>query len=92
MHPHNNMMKAEGASNAKHCALKCVKNGDSFALFDSASNNVYRIEDNKKVQQFAGEHVEVIGSYDKNSEVLTTKSISTSARYNQRLRLVGRRD
>jgi len=76
MHSHDNMMKAEGASNAKDCALKCVKNGDSFALFDPASNNVYVIEDSKKVQQFAGEHVQVMGSYDKDSEVLKIKSIS----------------
>jgi hypothetical protein len=78
MHSHDNMMKAEGASNAKDCALKCVKNGDSFALFDSASNHVYVIEDSKKVQPFAGEHVQVIGSYDKDSEVLKIKSISAA--------------
>jgi len=78
MHSHDNMMKAEGASDAKDCALKCVKNGDSFALFDSASNNVYVIEDSKRVQPFAGEHVQVIGSYDKDSEVLKIKSISAA--------------
>ncbi|HEX4167369.1 MAG TPA: hypothetical protein VHZ55_18035 [Bryobacteraceae bacterium] len=78
MHSHDNMMKSEGASNAKECALKCVKNGDKVALFDSASNNVYVIEDSKKVEPFAGQRVRITGSYDKDSEVLTVKSISAA--------------
>jgi hypothetical protein len=78
MHSHANMMKAENAANEKECTLACVKNGDKFALFDSSTNTVYVIADDKKVSSFAGERVHIAGSYDEDSEVLQIKSISVS--------------
>ena len=76
MHSHANMMKGEGATNAKDCALKCTKNGDKFALFDAANNKVYVIDDDKKVEAFAGQKVHIVGSYDDDSETLKIKSIA----------------
>jgi hypothetical protein len=76
MHSHDNMMKAEGATNAKECALKCTKNGDKFALLDAANNKVYVIDDDKKVEPFAGQKVHIVGSYDDDSETLKIKSIA----------------
>src|ERR1700757_3979953 len=45
MGSHENMMKTEGAKNAKECTLACVKNGGSFALLDPQTKKVYAIED-----------------------------------------------
>src|SRR5689334_25217543 len=61
MNSHDNMMKSEGAKNAKECALACVKNGDSFALLDSQTMKVYPIDNEKKVREFAGAHVQIVG-------------------------------
>lgn len=76
MQSHENMMKAQGAKDAKDCTLKCVKNGDMFALFDPESKKVYPIDDEKKVREFAGRRVRITGSYDRDAEILHVKSIS----------------
>ena len=34
MGSHDNMMKGEHASNAKECAIACVKKGGTYALYD----------------------------------------------------------
>jgi hypothetical protein len=78
MHSHENMMKAEGATNARECVLKCVENGDQFALLDRATNKVYPIEDAKKVREFAGRKVQITGTYDDDQQVLHVKSISAA--------------
>jgi hypothetical protein len=75
MNSHDNMMKSEGATNAKDCTLKCVKDGGSFALYDSASKKVYPLEDTKQVRQYAGERVQITGTYDGSADVLHVKSI-----------------
>ena len=76
MQSHDNMMKSMGAHNAKECALTCVKNGDKFALFDSATKKVYPIDDEKKVRDYAGQRVQITGSYDDDAGVLQVKSIA----------------
>lgn len=76
MGSHDNMMKSENATNAKDCALKCVKDGGSFALYDASTKKVYPLEDTKQVRQYAGERVSVTGNYDSNADLLHVKSIS----------------
>jgi len=76
MHSHDNMMKAMGAKDAKECTLACVKNGDSFALLDSQTQKVYPIEDEKKAREYAGQRVQITGSYDQDTDTLHVKSIT----------------
>ena len=76
MGSHENMMKTEGAKDAKECTLACVKNGGSFVLLDSKTKKVYSLEDEKKVREYAGEHVEITGDYDDTKDVLHVKSIT----------------
>lgn len=76
MGSHENMMKAEGAKNAKECTLACVKNGGSFALLDPQTKKVYPIEDSQKVREFAGESVQITGDYDQGAGILHIKSIA----------------
>ena len=76
MGSHDNMMKSEGAKDAKECTLACVKNGGSFALLDSQTKKVYPLEDNKKVREFAGERVQITGDYDQDADILHVKTIS----------------
>jgi hypothetical protein len=78
MNAHDNMMKSEGATNARDCTLKCVKDGGSFALYDAASKKVYPLEDTKQVRQYAGQRVQITGSYDSDADVLRTKSIASA--------------
>jgi hypothetical protein len=76
MGSHANMMKTENAKGAKECALACVKNGGTFALLDSQTKKVYSIDDEKKVREYAGERVQVTGSYDEDADVLQVKTIT----------------
>jgi hypothetical protein len=76
MGSHENMMKAEGAKDAKECALACVKNGDKFVLFDSDSKKVYVIDNDKKVREYAGQRVQITGNYDDGTETLQVKTIT----------------
>lgn len=76
MQSHDGMMKAEGAKNARECALACVKNGDKFVLFDSQNKKAYPLSDDAKVQQYAGQKVQVTGTYDDSADTLSVKSIS----------------
>jgi hypothetical protein len=76
MGSHENMMKAEGAKNARECTLACVKNGDSFALLDPQTKKVYPIEGGKNVQQFAGERVQITGDYDQSADILHVQNIT----------------
>jgi hypothetical protein len=76
MGSHENMMKAQGAKDAKECTLACIKNGDKFALLDSATKKVYPIENEKKVRQYAGQRVQITGTYDDDSGVLQVKTVA----------------
>lgn len=76
MGSHANMMKEEGAKDAKECTLKCVKSGAPFALIDSKTKKVYMIDDGKKVQEYAGQKVQITGAYDDDNQLLHVKSIA----------------
>src|SRR4051812_17518747 len=75
MGSHENMMKAEGAKTAKECTLACVKNGDKFVLYDSGAKKVYVIDNDKKVREYAGQRVQITGTYDDGTEILQVKTI-----------------
>ena len=70
------MMRSEGAKNAKECTLACVKSGGAFALFDSRTKKVYPIEDGKKVSEYAGERVQITGSFDEGPNILHVKTVT----------------
>ena len=76
MGSHENMMKTEGAKDAKECTLACVKNGGSFVLMDPQTKKVYPLDDEKKVREYAGERVQITGSYDESADVLHIKTIT----------------
>jgi hypothetical protein len=78
MSSHDNMMKDEGAKNAKECTLACVKSGGAFALLDPQSKKVYTIGNEEKVREYAGERVQITGDYDETTDVLHVKSIARS--------------
>lgn len=55
----------------------CVRqNGDSFALLDAQTQKVYPIEDEKKAREYAGQRVQITGSYDQDADILHIKTIT----------------
>ena len=76
MGSHANMMKQEGAKDARECTLKCVKGGAALVLFDPATKKVYALDNEKKAREYAGQQVQISGSYDENAQELHVKSIT----------------
>ena len=75
MGSHDNMMKGEHASNAKECAISCVKKGGKYALYDPAAKKAYQLDNQKKAGQFAGQSVTITGKLDSSSDSIQIKDI-----------------
>lgn len=80
---HAEMLKKEGmgdkdpndAMAKKMCTENCVKKGGKYVLYDSATKNVYKLDDQTKPQQFAGQNVKVTGDLDKSTETIHVTNI-----------------
>ena len=75
MGSHEQMMKPEGAKDAKECTLKCVAMGGRFVLYDSAHGAFYQLDDQEKAKQFAGQKVKVFGSLSAASKSIHVQNI-----------------
>ena len=80
MQSHANMMKEEGAKDARECTLKCVKGGAPLVLFDPVTKKVYSIDNPKKALEYAGQRVQITGSYDDDAQALHVKSIAAGGK------------
>ena len=79
MGSHDNMMKGEHASNAKECAISCVKKGGKYALYDPAAKKAYQLDDQKKAKDFAGQKVTVTGKLDSGSDSIQVSKIQAGS-------------
>ncbi len=75
MGSHDNMMKGEGASNAKECAIACVKKGGTYALYDPGAKRAYQLDNQKKARDFAGQRVTITGTLDSGSDAIHVTNI-----------------
>jgi hypothetical protein len=75
MGSHDNMMKGEGAKNAKECTLACVKSGGKYALYDPSAKKAYQIDNQKKAADYAGQKVTITGTLDSGSDSIHITNI-----------------
>src|ERR1700730_2896906 len=75
MASHDNMMKSEGAKNAKECTIACVKSGGKYALYDPAAKRAYQLDNQKKARDYAGQKVTITGTYDSGSDSIHVTNI-----------------
>jgi hypothetical protein len=59
---------------AKQCTEECVKNGAKYVLADHAAGKVYKLSDQQKPKQFAGEKVRVTGTLRGDTILVTSIS------------------
>lgn len=52
------------------CERTCIQMGAKYALYDAAKDEVYRFDDAKKIEPYAGRKVEIVGSLKKNTIVV----------------------
>jgi len=64
MGSHDVMMKKEGARNAVECTRDCSKMGGKYVLYDPVARVTYHVDDQKKLEPFVGQNVEISGAYD----------------------------
>ncbi len=80
---HAEMLKKEGMADKdpndsmakKMCTENCVKMGGKYVLYDAATKKVYKLDDQAKPQQFAGQNVKVTGTLDKAHETIHVTNI-----------------
>jgi hypothetical protein len=75
MGSHDNMMKSEGAKNAKECAIACVKSGGKYALYDPAAKRGYQLDNKKKARDYAGQKVTIKGTFDSTTDSIHVTNI-----------------
>jgi ATP-dependent protease HslVU (ClpYQ) peptidase subunit len=68
MGSHDNMMKGEGAKNAKECTIACVKSGGKYALYDPSAKKAYQLDNQKKAADYAGQKVTITGTLDSGND------------------------
>lgn len=49
------------------CERTCIQMGAKYALYDAGKQQVYRLDDPKKVEPYAGRKVRIVGSLKKNT-------------------------
>jgi hypothetical protein len=72
---HAAMMAKEGIKTSKECVLQCVKDGSKFVLYIPSTKTVYNLDDQDKPQDYAGEKVTIVGTYDGPSKTIHIVSI-----------------
>jgi hypothetical protein len=60
---------------ARKCTLACVKMGGKFVLYNKATKTTYKLDDQEKPREFAGERVKVAGTYDPSTITTHVESI-----------------
>jgi hypothetical protein len=75
---HAALMSKEGIKATKDCVLYCVKNGAKFVLYITSTKTVYNLDDQEKPQEYAGEKVTIVGTYDGPSKTIHIVSIMVS--------------
>lgn len=53
-----------GEKDDKKCTLSCVESGSDFVLADREHKKVYKLDDQKKPKDFAGDKVVITGTLD----------------------------
>ncbi len=74
---HGKMMSKLHAQSVKACTLACVKNGAHFVLYEQDDKVTFRLDDQARVKQYAGQTVTVVGNYDRSTNTLHVDVIHT---------------
>ena len=76
---HESMFKKEGTNDPKACTLACVKAGGKFVLFDATTKTYHLLDNQTKPQAFAGQKVEVTGTFNKASNTIHVTDIKAAS-------------
>jgi hypothetical protein len=70
------VIKRQIKTSKADCTLTCVKLGGArFVLYDAQTERTYKLDDQQKPEEFAGQKVTVIGTYDKDTKTIRVTKI-----------------
>lgn len=72
---HDAGYKMTTTNTPKDCTLACVKSGSQFVLYNSGRKLTYKLDDQEKPRDFAGDNVKVIGTYDSSTKTIHVEKI-----------------
>lgn len=75
---HDAGYKVTGTNTAKDCTLAWVKSGAQFVLYNSGRKLTYKLDDQEKPRDFAGDNVKVIGTYDSSMKTIHVEKIEAA--------------
>lgn len=52
------------------CALKCVRHGAKWTLYDPSRGEIYKLDDQEMPRKFAGQQVKIMGRLDKATKTI----------------------
>jgi hypothetical protein len=70
-------MQAKGETN-EHCTGACVKAGSKYVLYDAPTKTIYKLDNQKMPDAFAGTQVVVTGTVDQATSTVHVVSISAA--------------
>jgi type 1 fimbria pilin len=76
---HDAGYKMTDTSTPKDCTLACVKDGSKFVLFNSARKTTYQLDDQQKPEEFAGQKVRVLGTYNAKTKTIHVEKIEAGS-------------
>ena len=76
---HDAMMKKGNIPTEKDCTLGCIKMGGKFVLYNADKKIIYQLDDQTKPRDFAGNKVQVMGTYDKATKTIHVTSIKAAS-------------
>ncbi len=76
---HDAGYKMTGTHTPKDCTLACVESGGShFVLYNPARKTTYKLDNQSKPKDFAGERVRVTGTYDASTKTIHVEKIEAA--------------
>src|SRR5690242_3444279 len=75
---HEAMMKKAGLTSKADCAKACVKMGGKYVLYHAATKTIYELDDQSKLEEFAGKDVKVTGELDKATKTIHVTGIKAA--------------
>ena len=55
---------------SRDCTIQCVKMGGQYALYDPARQMAFGLDDQIRMEAFAGARVEVLGTFDRKTNTI----------------------
>jgi len=76
---HDAGYKMTNTNTPKDCTLACVKGGSTFVLYNSARKTTYKLDDQQKPEEFAGQKVRVVGTYNTKTKTIHVEKIEPAS-------------